>query len=95
MARKAESFIRYSVLVHKEGNQYSSWCPELDVASAGDNVEDACANLEQAVNELVSTYAELGELTQFLAERGISLEDSQHCPSLFLSEARVSVPAIS
>jgi predicted RNase H-like HicB family nuclease len=62
-------FLEYSTVIRKEGNQYSSWSPELDVASAGDTAEDARANLEEAVNELVTTYAELGELEKFLAER--------------------------
>ena len=55
-------------MIRKEGNQYSAWSPELEVASAGDTAQDARANLEEAVNELLTTYAELGELKQFIAE---------------------------
>ena len=61
--------VQHSAVVRKEGNQYSSWCPELDVASAGDTIENAHANLEEAAQELLAAYAELGELEQFLAER--------------------------
>lgn len=36
-------------LLEREGNEYVSLCPELDVASQGSTVEEALANLREAV----------------------------------------------
>ena len=36
-------------IVEKEGTGYVALCPELDVASQGDTVESATANLKEAV----------------------------------------------
>ena len=36
-------------LIHQEADGYVSRCPELDVASQGDTIEDARANLIEAV----------------------------------------------
>ena len=33
----------------KEGNMYVSYCPELDVASCGETVEEAKKNLKEAI----------------------------------------------
>ncbi len=38
-----------SAVLHKEGDWYVSLCPELDVASQGRTVEEAIANLKEAV----------------------------------------------
>ena len=38
-----------TAVVEREGNGYVSLCPELDVASQGDSVEEATANLKEAV----------------------------------------------
>jgi predicted RNase H-like HicB family nuclease len=95
MGEPQKGYINYSIVVRKEGKQYSCWCPELDVASSGDSIEQATKNLEDAVNCLLETYAELGELTQLLDEKGISLNsETKHAP-VFLAEARVSVPTTS
>ena len=36
-------------LLEREGDGYVSLCPELDVASQGNSVEEALANLREAV----------------------------------------------
>lgn len=41
--------MQLSAVVRKEGRLYSSWCPELDVASQGKSIESALANLKEAV----------------------------------------------
>jgi predicted RNase H-like HicB family nuclease len=59
MGEPQKGYINYSIVVRKEGKQYSCWCPELDVASSGDSIEQATKNLEDAFNCLFETYAEL------------------------------------
>jgi predicted RNase H-like HicB family nuclease len=46
---------RLTALIEREGNGYVSLCPELDVASQGDTVEDALANLKEAVELFMET----------------------------------------
>ncbi|MFH0927693.1 MAG: type II toxin-antitoxin system HicB family antitoxin [Candidatus Micrarchaeota archaeon] len=41
--------VSFSAIVLKEGASYSSWCPDLDVASQGDTIEDALENLKEAI----------------------------------------------
>lgn len=39
----------FSAIVVPEGGSYSAWCPEVDVASQGRSVEEALANLKEAL----------------------------------------------
>lgn len=38
-----------SAIINKEDGEYVALCPELDVASQGNSIEDALANLKEAV----------------------------------------------
>jgi predicted RNase H-like HicB family nuclease len=40
--------LNLTAVLEKEGDGYVSLCPELDVASQGDSVEEALANLREA-----------------------------------------------
>ncbi len=40
---------RFTAVIEREGNGYVSLCPELDIASQGDSVEEAKANLTEAI----------------------------------------------
>ena len=64
-----------TVIIKKENGKYSSWCPELDVASQGDTVEEARQNLQEAVELYVETMVEDGELSQLLDKVGLTPED--------------------
>ncbi|MEA3198888.1 MAG: hypothetical protein QOE90_316 [Thermoplasmata archaeon] len=41
--------MRLSAVIRKEGDLFSAWCPELDVASQGASESEALANLKEAV----------------------------------------------
>ena len=43
----------YTAIVEREGDLYVSLCPELDVASQGNTIEEATANLKEAVELLL------------------------------------------
>ena len=45
----------FTALVEREGNGYAALCPELDVASQGDTVEEARRNLAEAVGLFLET----------------------------------------
>ncbi len=41
--------MKFSAVIKKEGDWYSAWCPELDVASQGKTIEEAVSNLKEAI----------------------------------------------
>ena len=51
-----------TAMVWKEGDQYVSKCPELEVASCGDTIEEALENLKEAVELYIENAKELGIL---------------------------------
>jgi predicted RNase H-like HicB family nuclease len=56
-----------TAIIEREGDGYVSLCPELDVASQGDTVEEARANLVEAL-ELFFETASPGEVRERLHE---------------------------
>jgi len=40
---------QFTAIIEKEDNQYVALCPELDIASQGGSVEEARANLVEAL----------------------------------------------
>lgn len=42
--------MRLTAIIEREGQGYVSLCPELDIASQGDTVEQARANLQEALD---------------------------------------------
>ena len=53
----------FTALIQKEDEIYVSLCPELDIASQGDSIEDAKSNLQEAV-ELFLEEASLNEIAE-------------------------------
>jgi len=88
-------YLQCSIVIRKEGDQYASWCPELDVASSGSTIEEARINLDDAVKCYLQTYSELGELSRVLKERGVKLVKAEESSPVFLSESRFSVSSSS
>jgi predicted RNase H-like HicB family nuclease len=50
-----------TAIIEREGDGYVSLCPELDIASQGDTIESARANLQEAV-ELFFEAADPSEI---------------------------------
>ncbi len=55
----------FTAIVEREGDIYVALCPELDVASQGETVEEATANLKEAV-ELFLECADREEIKRRL-----------------------------
>jgi predicted RNase H-like HicB family nuclease len=53
----------FTAILEKEGDLYVALCPDLDVASQGTTVEEATANLKEAV-ELFLECADPEEIEQ-------------------------------
>ncbi len=54
---------QFTAIIEREGNGYVSLCPELDIASQGDTIEEACGNLQEAF-ELFFETASPNEIQQ-------------------------------
>lgn len=55
----------FTAILEKENDMYVALCPELDVASQGTTVEEATANLKEAV-ELFLECADPSEIKERL-----------------------------
>jgi len=44
-----------TTVIEREGDGYVAWCPALDIASQGETVEAARANLEEAIALFIET----------------------------------------
>lgn len=57
-------------LVWQEGKVFVSYCPELDVSSCGDTVEEARTNLRVAIRLFLEEAGKMGTLDSILKESG-------------------------
>jgi len=46
---------QFTAIIEREGDGYVSLCPELDIASQGDNIEEARRNLIEALEVFFET----------------------------------------
>jgi len=46
---------KFTAIIEREGDGYLSICPELDIASQGDNIEEARQNLIEALELFLET----------------------------------------
>ena len=62
--------MRLTAIIEQEGDGYVALCPEVDVASQGDTIEQARDNLQEAL-ELFFEAASRAEIRQRLCEERI------------------------
>ncbi len=63
-------FQQFTAIIEQEGDGYISLCPELDIASQGDSVEEARDNLIEAL-ELFFETADESEIERRLGKNNI------------------------
>jgi predicted RNase H-like HicB family nuclease len=89
--------IKLTFEITREDDQYVAVCPELDIASQGDTVEDAEKHLDDAVTLYLDVIEEDGERERIFKERGIQAvpwdEPRRPDPPRYTSEKRVPLPA--
>ena len=56
-----------TAIIEREGDGYVALCPELDIASQGENIEEARRNLKEAI-ELFFETADLSEIQSRMHE---------------------------
>ncbi|HNR65012.1 MAG TPA: type II toxin-antitoxin system HicB family antitoxin [Atribacterota bacterium] len=64
-------FIVVTHIIKKENNQYVAICPEFDVSSFGDTVEEANENLKEAITLYLEGIDELKIRDQVFKEKSI------------------------
>lgn len=69
----------FSAVVFPEAGSYSAWCPDLDVASQGDTLEEAIANLKEAL-ELHVECLSPSELQEIRKRQGTKLMTTIEVP---------------
>lgn len=60
-------------VVTEEDGQYVSHCPELGTVSCGSTIDEAFANLEEAIEVHLNALEEVEELERVFHERGITV----------------------
>ena len=63
--------IRLTEEIWKEGHMYVSYCPELDIASCGEDVHQAKKNLMEAILINFEETKKMGTFEKFLEECGL------------------------
>jgi len=93
MKKASAGYIAVEIVVVKEGKQYSSWCPELDIASCGNSPEEAVKNLSDALELYLNTLEEEGEQEQVFKEKDIRIvqEDEPIIPTSFVTKYRQKI----
>ena len=49
---------QFTAVIEREGNKYVALCPELDIASQGETVEEARKNLKEAIQLFFETASQ-------------------------------------
>ena len=63
--------IRLTEEIWKEGNMYVSYCPELDIASTGENVLEAKKHLIEVIIINIEETKKMGTFEKFLDDCGL------------------------
>jgi len=57
--------------IWKEGNMYVSYCPELDISSCGEDVQQAKNNLYETIHINIEETQKAGTFEKFLEESSL------------------------
>jgi len=71
---QGERYITVTLVIQPADGKYASHCVELGTASCGDTVEEAVANIKEAVLVDLSALEQIGERARFFRERGIKMK---------------------
>lgn len=68
--------LEFDMIVFKENETYVAYCPELDVSSCGNTVEQAKEMLKTAVKLFIEEAEKLGTLEDILEEANYKKDSS-------------------
>ena len=61
-------------VIEREGDQFASYCHELDIASCGDTAQEAYENIQDAIELYLNGLEQMGLREQVFSEKGIVVE---------------------
>lgn len=64
--------IEFDSIFFKEGTAFVAYCPELDLSSCGNDIEQARINLKTAVRLFAEEAKKMGTLDDILEEAGFT-----------------------
>lgn len=64
--------IEFDTIIFKEGSVFVAYCPELDISSCGNDIEQSRVNLKTAVRLFIEESRKMGTLDDILEEAGFS-----------------------
>jgi predicted RNase H-like HicB family nuclease len=79
---KETIYIRLTNIITKEEKMFFSHCPELDIGSQGETVEEANNNLKDAIILYLNTIKELGTREEIFKKKNIKIYSYKHNPIL-------------
>ena len=77
--------------IFREGDLYVGVCPDLDVSSFGETVEEARRSLREALEAFIEECKAMGTLAEVLEEAGFERQDRNWLPRQPVSAELVSV----
>ena len=83
--------LTYNAEYFREEDVYVGLCPELDVSSFGEDIEEAKLSLQEAVLAFVEMCEEMGTLEEVLEEAGFLKDEDVWYPREPIMEERVAV----
>lgn len=87
-----KKMLTFTTQVFREGKQYVSFNPELEVASCGNTPQEAKDNLREAIRGFILVAAKHGTLASILEQAGyVRINKTWRDPELVALD-RVSVP---
>ena len=76
----------------KEDDVYVGLCPELNVSSFGEDIEDSKRSLQEAVEGFLETCEEMGTLEEVLEEAGFSVKEGVWTPRAPIMQEELTIP---
>ncbi len=91
----SKMMLRVTLTKESEGG-YSVLCNDLDVASQGETVDEALANIKEAVELYIESAHELGMMDELLERLGLTKHDltKAELPQVFRTEIPVELSVV-
>jgi len=80
--KKEMIYIVLTYMINKEDKMFFAHCPELDIGSQGETVEEANSNLKDAVVLYLNTIEELGTRKEIFKKKNIKIYHYKPKPTL-------------
>ena len=86
--------LRLTAEVWKEGQMYTAYCRELDLATCGRTIEEAWNNLQEAFQIFLEETSKKGTLAGLLEEACLmELGDRIEGPEYFIGQLELPLPS--